>query len=130
MPEETLSETTLIWLFGVMGVWLVALTTLGIGLIISQVKTNFAVNLFIGTLGDKIGKALHDDDNHLKLDELIDKLTHGDKQEADYFEMKNQCNYLLGDKSVTKDERVGAATMAAVCEWILITRFGKTKENV
>jgi hypothetical protein len=125
-----MNENTLIWLFGIVGAWLVLLTGTLLGMIIAQVKTNFAMNLFIGTLEDKIGKALHNDDNHLGLDQLIDQLTTGNKTETDYFNLKNQCNWIVENKSASREDRLGAAQMAAICEFVLITRFGKTKATV
>lgn len=125
-----MSENISIWLFGITGAWLVLLTSALFFMIVAQVKTNFAMNLFIGTLEEKIGKALHDEDNHLALDELIDKLTNGPKTESDYFNLKNQCNWIVENKSASREDRVGAAQMATICEFVLIMKFGRTKANV
>lgn len=125
-----MSETTLIWLFGIVGAWLFLLSSAMFAIIVAQVKTNFAMNLFIGTLEEKIGKALHNDDNHLGLDQLIDRLMTGPKTETDYFNLKNQCNWIVENKSASREDRIGAAQMAAICEYMLIMRFGKTKDTV
>jgi hypothetical protein len=125
-----MSEQILMWIFGAIEAQLVLLFGAVFGLIVAQVKTKFAMNLFVGTLEDKIGKALHNDDNHLGIDALLDKLTHGDKSEKDYYDLKNHCNYIMNDRKASKDDRVGAATMAAICEFTLITKYGKTKKTV
>ena len=105
------------------------LSTAVLGLMISQVKTNFAVNLFVNTMGEKIAKALHNDDDHLELDALLDKLLQPDHDmtEAEMFELKNRCNHILCDKCINKSERQMCGVMAAICEWVLITKFKKTK---
>ncbi len=127
-----MTEASSLWLFGVIGAWLVVLSGAVLGLIIAQVKTNFAVNLFISTMGEKIAKALHADDDHLHLDALLDKMSDPNYELGydELFKLKNECNFILSDKTVSHLERSLAGMLAAVCEYTLITKHGKTKKTV
>jgi hypothetical protein len=120
-----MSETLLMWMFGITGAWLVALSGTVLHLLIAQVKTNFAINLFIDSLGDKLAKALHADDDHLGLDSLLDKYLdqHYDLTLDEWLELRDKCNKTLEDTSVSQNERGMAGILAAVCDHKL-TRYG------
>lgn len=113
------------WLFGIMGAWLVALSVAVLHLLIAQVKTNFAINLFIDSLGEKLAKALHRDDDKFGLDALLDKYLdqHYDLTMEEWIELRDLCNKTLANHSISKNERGMAGMLAAVCDHKL-TRYG------
>jgi hypothetical protein len=126
------TDNVSMWLFGILGAWMVALSGFVLSIKLEQVKTKVAVDLFIDTLGEKIAKALHADDDHLGLDSLLDKYLDRkyDLTYDELFELKNRCNHILESKAVSHLERSLAGMMAAVCEQALIGKFGKTRDNV
>lgn len=113
-----MSETAIIWLFGVMGAWCLALTYAGFNIKMEQVKTKVAIDLFIDTLGEKLAKVLHNDDDHLHLDTLLDKLLDPDydMNYDEWFELKNRCNHILDSKNISQLERGLAGVMAGICD--------------
>ncbi len=125
-----MSETLQIWLFGIVGAWLVALSVAVLHLLIAQVKTTIAINLFVDSLGEKLAKALHADDDHLGLDALLDKYLdqHYDLTKWEWLELRDRCNETLEDESVSKNERGMAGMLAAVCDHKLM-RYGIARQT-
>jgi len=121
-----------LWIFGIVGAWLIMLSAALLKVIIEQVKTKVAVDLFIDTLGEKIAKALHADDDHHHLDALLDKYLKRDYELSyeEWFELKNRCNHILETKGCTDIDRSLSGMLAAVCEHKLIVKYGKTKQTV
>lgn len=124
-----MSETIAIWLFGAIGGWLLVLSGAVLKLLIAQVKTTVAVNLFVDSLGEKIAKALHNDDDHLDLDDLLDKYLnrHYELTYQEWVKLKNKCNHILSNKEVSKLERSLAGMLAGVCEHKLMVKYGDLK---
>lgn len=120
-----MSETLLIWLFGILGVWNVA-HSLAIGkLMLAQVRTSIAMNLFIDTLGEKLAKVLHADDDHLNLDALLEKYLnrHYELSYDEWTLLKDRCNQIMNNKGVSQLERSLAGMLAGVCEHKLMVKF-------
>lgn len=113
-----MNETALTIIFGAIGAWNVALSTAIVKLMLWQVKSKVAIDIFIDSLGEKMAKALHDDDDHLQLDSLLDRyLDHNyDLSMQEWIELKNRCTEILNNKDINKDERAMAGLLAAVCE--------------
>jgi hypothetical protein len=127
-----MTEILAMWLFGILGAWLIVLTSAIFTIKIEQVKIRVAVDIFIETMGEKIAKVLHADDDHLGLDSLLDKYLNRQYElsYAEWFELKNRCNHILADEKVSQLERSLAGMLAAVCEHKLIVKYGKTKDTV
>jgi hypothetical protein len=113
-----MSETLNMWLFGAIGGWLAVLSSAVLVIKLDQVKTRVAVDLFIDTLGEKIAKALHADDDHLQLDALLDKYLsrHYELSFEEWTELRDRCDRILENKDVSKVERSLAGMLAGVCE--------------
>lgn len=131
-----MTEATALWLFGIiiviLGGWCLGLSGAVFIVRLEQVKMRVAIDLFLETLGQKLAKALHADDDHLELDALLDKLIDSNyiMTEQEWFELKNRCNHILEDKMISKGERSMAGVLAAICEQTLIVKFKKTKDTV
>jgi hypothetical protein len=127
-----MSELVLIWLFGILGAWQLTISGFVLSIKIEQVKTKVAVDLFIDTLGEKLAKALHADDDHLGIDSLLDKYLDRTYELSyeEWFRLKNHCNHILESKEISQLERSMAGMLAAVCEHKLMMKFGKTKQTV
>lgn len=123
-----MSETVQMWLFGGLGVWCAALSLTILKLLIEQVKTKVAVDLFIDTLGEKLAKALHNDDDHLDLDGLLDKYLdrHYELSYDEWQQLKDRCNSILADQSISKLERSLAGMLGGVCEHKLMVKYGQS----
>lgn len=121
-----MSETAILWLFGIAGAWLALLSATVLKLLITQVKITVAVNLFVDSLGEKLAKALHADDDHLKIDSLLDKYLdrHYELSFQEWAELKNRCNDILNNEKVSVLERSLAGMLASVCEHKLMVKFG------
>ena len=127
-----MTETQALWLFGVLGAWILALTYAFANIKIEQIKMRVAMDLFIDSLGEKLAKALHADDDHLKIDSLLDKYMDREYEMdyAEWFELKNRCNHIMENKDISQLERSLAGMLAAVCEHKLIVKYGKTSKTV
>lgn len=120
-----MSETTQQWLFGVIGVWCAGMSIAILHLIIQQVKTKVAVDLFIDTLGEKLARALHRDDDSLRIDGLLDKYLnrHYELSYEEWVELRDKCNAILANKQISKLERSLAGMLAGVCEHKLMVKY-------
>jgi hypothetical protein len=134
-----LTEAMAIWLFGAVAAWGLILSGAVLKLFMAQwqmrmaiAQMKVAVDLFIDTLGEKLAKVLHADDDHHQLDELLDKYMNPayELSYEEWFELKNRCNHILETKTYSDLERSLAGLLAAVCEHKLISKFGKTAANV
>ncbi len=122
-----MSETLQIWLFVIMGGWCATLSGVILKMLLAQVKTQVAVDLFIDGLGEKLAKALHNDDDNLVIDALLDKYLDR-SYELSYEEwqaLKDRCNAILENKSISKLERSLAGMLAGVCEHKIVAKYGK-----
>lgn len=113
-----MSETTLVLIFSAIAGWNVLLSGAVVKLLIEQVKTKIAVNIFIDSLGDKLAKALHNDDDHLGLDTLLDKYLDRNYELSfsEWVMLKDHCNKVLNNKDCSQIEKSLAGMLAAVCE--------------
>jgi hypothetical protein len=122
-----MSETLQIWLFAIMGAWIATLSGAVLKILLAQVKTQVAVDLFIDGLGEKLAKALHNDDDNLVIDALLDKYLdrHYELSYEEWIALKNRCNAILENKEVSKLERSLAGMLAGVCEHKITAKYGK-----
>lgn len=120
-----MSEGTLVMLFGAFAAWCSALSVSMLGLIIAHVKMRVAVDLFIDSLGKNIAKALHADDNHLNLDQLIDEYRHHEFMltTEQWKGLKVGCDLVMINERATPLEKSQAAMLSAICEY----KIGKSK---
>lgn len=131
MDQDTLSAATILWLFGALGAWLFGLTLWMDRMRSANIKNQVAIDLFISSLGEKIAAALHNDDDHLKIDWLLDKYSDPayDMAYDEWHLLKEKCNIILEDKAISKLERSLCGIMAAVCEREIAKRYGLPKLN-
>ena len=94
-----------------------------------QIKNQVAINLFIDSLGDKLARALHADDDHLKIDALLDKYIDREYEMdfEEWQELRRRCDHILMNPNVTRIERSLAGMLAAVCTHKLIAKYGNKK---
>lgn len=124
-----MNETIQIWLFAGMAAWLAILSGSVLRILLAQVKTQVAVDLFIDGLGEKLAKALHNDDDNLVIDALLDKYLdrHYELSYEEWLALKNRCNAILENKEVSKLERSLAGMLAGVCEHKIAAKYGQFK---
>ena len=106
---------TQIWLFGVIGFWLLSLTSV-VWWSKGEVKTmRLAMKLFIDGMGKAAVEVLHSPDDHLGLDVFLDKYKagHFDMSNEDWITFKERCDRLQNDSSISAAERMAAATILA-----------------
>ena len=102
-----MSETLQLWLFGVMGAWLVVLSAAILRLMLFQEK----VQAILTFLSKKSAEILHSPDNHHGLDYYLDeyKKHHHDLTHVQWCELLERCKAIADDPSAKKDERLMAA---------------------
>lgn len=116
-----MNDAILLWLFGIVGAWLCALSIAFGKMMLVQVKMQVAIDLYINTLGEKIAKALHNDDDHLGLDALLDKYLDPNYELSfsELVELKNRCAAIADHSDSSKLEKSLAGILTAVCEHTL-----------
>jgi hypothetical protein len=126
-----LTETAAFWILGGYAAVIVALAAAVLRIRDVQTKNQVAIDLFIDSLGDKLARALHNDDDHLKIDELLDKYISKtyDMDFEEWQELRFRCLHILEDKDISKNERSLAGMLAAVCEHKLVSRYGKITDR-
>lgn len=113
-----MSETLLIWLFGGMGAWLVLLSGFVMKVLLTQVKMQVAMDLFVDSLGARLAKALHSPDNHLGIDHYLDKYLDRNYELSfeEWEEFRKVCMATENNEKATELERMQAAGLAIICE--------------
>lgn len=68
-------------------------------------------------LGENAARLLHSPTNHLKMDELLDKYIdrHYEMTPKEWDDLRAKCEEVVEDPSHSKDERLMAAILGAVC---------------
>ena len=94
-----LTETAAFWILGGYAAVIVALAAAVLRIRDVQTKNQVAIDLFIDSLGDKLARALHNDDDHLKIDELLDKYISKtyDMDFEEWQELRFRCLHILED---------------------------------
>lgn len=110
-----MSETLSIWLFGIAGLWMLALTGIWNSMRQDMRTTRLAVKLFVDGMGKAAAEVLHSPDDHLGLDKYLDKYIagHYDMSDADWSDFKTKCERLQTDKTLSDAERIAAGTVLA-----------------
>ena len=110
-----MNEETLIWLFGILGVWCLKNTIMGYYLAWQMKKIRLAVELFITENGKGAAIILHSPDDHLGLDALVDKYVndHQELSRDDWIKLGTICQRIKTDKDLTNGERMAATTLMA-----------------
>lgn len=117
-----MTETILIWLFGIMGGWNVVMTTAIYRINIDQVKMRMATDLFLDTLGKKFARQLHSPDDHLNVDHYLDLyLDHNyDMSTKEWQEFKVICETITNSPNATLLEKSQATFFVALCNHKLL----------
>lgn len=106
------------WLLGALATWNVGITLTLAAIRLEQVKMRVAIDLLVDGLGEKIAKVLHSPDDHLGLDQLLDKYL--DKQYdltiQEWNDLKFRCNEITENMSISKNERLMAGFLSALCD--------------
>lgn len=126
---EYLTENAAFWLFGGYATAIALLAAAILKIRDQQTKNQVAIDLFIDSLGDKLARALHADDDHLKIDSLLDKYIDRNYEMdfEEWQELRTRCEHILINPSVTQVERSLAGMLSAVCTHKLIAKYGKSK---
>ena len=129
---EYLTQTAAFWLFGGYATVIAALSAAVLRIRDVQTKNQVAIDLFIDSLGEKFARALHNDDDHLKIDELLDKyIDHNYEMDLDEWrELKVRCDHIVANPSVTQLERTLAGGLSAVCIHKLRVKYGAVEKIV
>lgn len=117
LPQiSKMSEPVQIWLFGIIGAWLLANT-----LLIAKLRDDlFRIRLAVLALGKRAAEILHSPDDHLGIDNIIDRLVIlADKYKKREYELSAQewnqlretCKVISSDPLMKKNERVAAALL-------------------
>ena len=109
-----------IWLFGGVGVCIIAGVTFAFGVSqrITRLETMFDM------LGKRAARILHSPDDHLGIDALLDKyiLGHYDLPSGDWIILKSKLAQIENDPSRSKDERLLCAFVSAPADHKLMIR--------
>lgn len=97
-----MSENTLIWLFGVIGGWLVVLTSGMFFLFMATSKMRAA----LVTVSKRAADILHSPDDHMHLDDLLEKFQQDQLNEQDVQEFANRLVEIESDSSFTAGTRL------------------------
>ncbi len=121
---STMTENVALWLIGE------ALALIGIGIgayftitgKVSDIHLKLSERLVriettIDLLGENAAKILHSPHDPFKLDSLLDKYIdrHYEMSPDEWGQLLKQCEVVMNDHSVSKNERLLAGTLAAVC---------------
>ena len=92
--NDHLSDVAILTMFGGICVWCMTLSVAYLGMLRKQDRAQIAIDLFIDTLGEKIAKALHNADDHLYLDDILNKYLneHYELSYPEWQELKQRCN--------------------------------------
>lgn len=101
-----MSETMLIWLFGIVGLWCLTntATIYTLVVIVSKLKT-----ILIMT-SKRAADILHSPDDHLGLDALLEKHKDGPHRltSEEWDVLKRECDKIVANPANTKSERLAA----------------------
>lgn len=116
-----MSETLQIWLFGILGAWLSGLTVLFYTLSLSVTRIQAVMLL----LSKNAAKVLHSPDDHLGLDDLVEKYckNHHDLSDDEWRQLESRCSEVLEDVMANKTERLAAGQLLAIVR--PLSRLGK-----
>lgn len=106
-----MNEPTLLWLFGILGVWALAHTA-AIWWMKTQVKKiRLAVELFVSDMGKAAALVLHSPTDHLGIDTLLDKYiqNHHDLPYEDWKQLKERCEQIERDHTLDSNPRLAAS---------------------
>src|SRR5579864_4445366 len=108
-----MSETTIIWLFGVIGAWNVVLTIGIFKLFLSQVETKTLISI----MSKKAAEILHDSDNKFGLDDLLEKYVsrHYELSIEEWNVLLRKCEAIEAELANKKQERLLAAIISSTC---------------
>src|ERR1700722_9891 len=126
--NDRLSDVAILAMFGGICVWNTVLSAAYLGMLLKLNKIQFVNDLFIDTLCEKITKALHNQDDHLYLDNLLNKYLDRNYELSmeEWKELAHRCEDILHDEArVSKIERSLAGILGAVCEHKLKAKYGK-----
>ena len=128
---QYLTETAAFWILGGYAAVIVALAASVLKIRDQQTKNQVAIDLFIDSLGDKLARALHNDDDHLRIDALLDKYISRtyEMDFEEWQELRIRCMHILESQEISKNERSLAGMLAAVCEHKLISKYGKITDR-
>lgn len=117
-------EDTLIWLFGVLGVWCLTLTGIWFHTKMEVKRIRLAVEMFIDGIGKGASMVLHSPTNHLGMDALIDKYVKDhDLDFEEWLAFRELCRKAIADPEVDKEQTGFAIMVHALCEHKL-QRYG------
>ena len=99
-----MNETLIIWLFGGVSAWLVAIT--GMVLLLKTEVTKIRTILVITS--KRAAEILHSPDDHLGIDSLLDKYIekHHELSFREWEQLKGRCEDIIKNPSCTKSERM------------------------
>ncbi len=112
-----ITNDLIFWVLGVAS----TLVAAGFGFAIrahSEISTRVTrLEAVMSMFGQKAAKILHQDDDHAKMDALLDKYLDRSYElsHEEWVELLAKCELIENDKSKTKGERTLAAFLGAVC---------------
>lgn len=99
-----MSETLSVWIFGIMGAWLLIISggVFRLFLLFTQIQTTLIIT------SKEAAKILHSPDDHLGIDKLLEKYVEREHELTwdEWGELFQRCEEIKNDTSVGKNERI------------------------
>lgn len=96
-----MSESVLLWLFGIMGAWMVLLSGVILGVRDKLIK----IETILSMKSRAASKELHSPTDHLGIDDLLEKHHRGTITVPEWEKLKAECEKIVNDESRTPMER-------------------------
>lgn len=119
-----MSETTALWLFGIVGAWLVIVTSavfkLWVGM--SRIETAFVL------ISKRAADILHRDDDKYGIDGLLEKYIARSHELSydEWIELLTKCELISKDVTIPKDERLVAGLLKDLASFVKELAIHKT----
>lgn len=122
-----MSETLLLWLFGIIGGWLMLLSGAVLKLLLGQSK----IETVMVSISKRAADILHRDDDKYRMDYLLEKYK-ARMHELSYNEWREllaKCEAIATDTTIAKDERLAAGLLKDLSLFVKELAIHKTQLN-